>query len=55
MIRGLDHFKNRFKKYSDNFVLIGGVSSYILLEEVGATRVRPTKDLDIVLFFKTLG
>lgn len=52
MIRGLDHFKSYFEQYSESFILIGGVASYLLLEEAGALRVRPTKDLDIVLILK---
>jgi hypothetical protein len=52
MIRGLEHFKERFKDYSDDFILVGGVASYVLLDEAGAERVRPTKDLDIVLMMK---
>ncbi len=52
MIRGLDHFRERFKDYSDDFILVGGVASYVLLDEAGADRVRPTKDLDIVLMMK---
>ncbi len=49
MIRGLNHFKDYFREYSEHFVLIGGVASYLLLDEAGASRVRATKDLDIVL------
>ena len=52
MIRGLGHFRERFKDFSDDFILVGGVASYILLDEAGADRVRPTKDLDIVLIMK---
>ena len=52
MIRGLEHFKEKFKAFSDDFILVGGVASYVLLEEAGAERVRPTKDLDIVLMMK---
>jgi hypothetical protein len=52
MIHGLAHFKNRFSKYSDNFILVGGVATHLQLEFAGATRVRPTKDLDIVLMMK---
>lgn len=52
MIRGLDHFRRHFKGYSHDFVLVGGVAGFLLLDEVGAPRVRPTKDLDIVLFLK---
>lgn len=52
MIRGLEHFRERFKGYSDDFILVGGAATYILLDEAGAERVRPTKDLDIVLILK---
>lgn len=52
MIRGLEHFKAFFKNYSDNFILVGGVATYLLLEDAGATKVRATKDLDIVLIMK---
>ena len=52
MVRGLDHFKNYFRQYSENFILVGGVASYLLLDEVGASKVRPTKDLDIVVIMK---
>lgn len=49
MIRGLSHFKRSFKDYSEEFILVGGVATYLLLDEVGAERVRATKDLDIVI------
>lgn len=49
MIKGLDHFKKNFSQFSDDYVLIGGVASFLQLESMGAPRVRPTKDLDIVL------
>lgn len=52
MIRGLDHFKDKFKNYKEDFILVGGVASYLLLDEAGAARIRPTKDLDIVLLMK---
>lgn len=52
MIRGLDHFKDYFRQYSENFILVGGIATHLLLEEVGASRIRPTKDLDIVLIMK---
>jgi hypothetical protein len=52
MIKGLDHFKEYFREHSENFILVGGVATYLLLDEVGAPRVRPTKDLDIVLIMK---
>src|SRR3989338_480304 len=52
MVRGLNHFKEYFREHSENFILVGGVASYLLLNEAGAPRVRPTKDLDIVLIMK---
>jgi hypothetical protein len=52
VVRGLNHFKEYFREYSENFILVGGVASYLLLSDVGASRVRPTKDLDIVLILK---
>lgn len=42
MIRGLDHFRRYFNDYSEEFILVGGVATYLLLEEVGALRVRAT-------------
>ncbi|MBX3032498.1 MAG: hypothetical protein KF865_01140 [Bdellovibrionaceae bacterium] len=52
MIRGLEHFKEHFRKHAENFILVGGVASHLLLEEAGASKLRPTKDLDIVLAMK---
>lgn len=52
MIRGLDHFKKFFSTHAESFILVGGVASYLLLEEAGAPRVRPTKDLDVVLLMR---
>jgi len=52
MVKGLEHFKEYFRDHSENFILVGGVATYLLLDEAGAPRVRPTKDLDIVLIVK---
>lgn len=52
MIRGLEHFKDYFRDYSENFILMGGVASYLLLDEAGVPKKRATKDLDIVLMMK---
>lgn len=52
MVRGLDHFTKYFRHYSENFILVGGVASHLLLEDAGAARVRPTKDLDILVIMK---
>jgi hypothetical protein len=55
MIRGLEHFKSYFLQYKDDFILVGGVASYLLLEEAGAAKIRPTRDLDIVLILSPSG
>lgn len=52
MIKGWNHFKENFRQYKDSFILVGGVASHLQLEEIGAPRVRPTRDLDIVLMIK---
>lgn len=52
MVKGLEHFKDYFRAHSENFILVGGVATYLLLDEVGAAKVRATKDLDIVLIMK---
>ncbi|WP_224558044.1 hypothetical protein [Pectobacterium versatile] len=52
-IRGLGLFGEYFKDYQDQYVLIGGVASWITLDEVGEP-FRSTKDLDIVLIIETL-
>lgn len=49
MIRGLDHFKDAFKDYVEDYVFIGGVATYLQLQEMGANKIRATKDLDIVI------
>ncbi len=53
MIAGLDFFRNHFRDYTDQYVLIGGTACHILFEEAGVT-FRATKDLDIVLFIEVL-
>ena len=53
MIRGLDKFKERFAGLADQYVLIGGTATYILLTDAGL-EPRATKDLDIVLCLEAL-
>ena len=53
MVNGLQIFKERFKFFLDQYVLIGGTACDILLEEAGLG-FRATKDLDIVLCIETL-
>ncbi|ADW75654.1 MULTISPECIES: hypothetical protein [Rahnella] len=52
-IRGLKLFGEYFKKYQDQYVLIGGVASWITMDEAGE-EFRATKDLDIVLIIEAL-
>lgn len=48
MVMGLDLFKKHFREYQDQYVLIGGTASTVVMEEAGLD-FRATKDLDIVL------
>lgn len=52
-IRGLDVFGQAFSEYREQFVLIGGVASWLTLDEAGQS-FRATKDLDIVLVIEAL-
>lgn len=53
MIKGLKLFQERFKRFSDQYVLIGGSACWVLMNESGL-RFRRTRDLDIVLMVETL-
>jgi hypothetical protein len=48
MVNGLDLFREYFKDFQNNYVLIGGTACYIFMEDAGID-FRATKDLDIVL------
>jgi hypothetical protein len=52
-IRGLDVFGQHFSEYRDQYVLIGGVASWLTMDEAGQS-FRATKDLDIVLVIEAL-
>lgn len=52
-MRGLDLFKNRFSRFSKNYILIGGTACTIAMEQSGLV-FRATKDLDIVLCIEIL-
>ena len=47
-IRGIEHFTKYFKEFKNDYVIIGGGASAILLEDVGL-EFRATKDIDIVI------
>ncbi len=48
MVHGIEVFREYFKEYSHQYVLIGGTACDILLDDLGSS-FRATKDLDIVL------
>lgn len=52
-IRGLEVFGAAFSAYREQFVLIGGVASWLTMDEAGQS-FRATKDLDVVLVIEAL-
>ncbi|MCO6055887.1 hypothetical protein NG726_04290 [Pseudomonas sp. MOB-449] len=52
-IRGLELFGQHFNAYRQQYVMIGGVASWITMDEAGG-EFRATKDLDIVLVIEAL-
>jgi hypothetical protein len=53
MVKGVDKFRECFKDYSDQFILIGGTACDFLMREAGL-EFRRTKDIDIVLIIEVL-
>ena len=53
MVRGLNKFKEFFREFSGNYLLIGGAACDRQLENAGLD-FRATKDLDIVLIVEAL-
>ena len=53
MVKGLDVFRNHFRKYINRYILIGGTACDLAMEEAGLP-FRATKDLDIVLCIEAL-
>ena len=53
MVKGLDVFRERFRGYSDRYMLIGGTACDLAMREAGL-EFRATKDLDIVLCVEVL-
>lgn len=53
MVKGLETFRNYFKGYEDQYVLIGGTACDIIFES-NDTSFRSTRDLDIVLIVEAL-
>lgn len=53
MVHGLSHFRDFFKGYEDQYILIGGSACSIIVEDQGGD-FRATKDLDIVIIAEAL-
>jgi hypothetical protein len=53
MVKGLERFRDHFKAFTDQYVLIGGAACYLAMDEAGVD-FRATKDLDIVLCIEAL-
>lgn len=53
MVKGLDVFREYFKEYVGNYVIIGGTATGILLKQSGL-RPRATKDIDAILIIEAL-
>lgn len=53
MVRGLNVFRERFRPFSDQYVLIGGTAATLAMEDAGLA-FRATKDLDVVLHVEAL-
>lgn len=53
MVYGLEKFKEYFKNFNYNYVLIGGTACDILLNSMG-NDFRATKDFDVVLLLEAL-
>ena len=54
MVKGLDIFREYFKDYTDQYVLIGGTACTVAFEQQNESFGRTTKDLDIVLIVEAL-
>lgn len=53
MIEGLERFRDHFREFTDQYVLIGGAACDLAMEAAGLP-FRATKDLDIVLCVEAL-
>ncbi|WP_312459224.1 hypothetical protein [Proteiniclasticum sp.] len=54
MIHGLHKFREYFQDFKDNYVITGGLASYLLLDDAGFDMARATKDIDLVLSVEAL-
>ncbi|MCC6277419.1 MAG: hypothetical protein IT289_05845 [Oligoflexia bacterium] len=53
-VRGVDHFSNFFKDFSDHYVIIGGTAASEILED-NELDFRVTKDVDMVILTNASG
>jgi len=53
MVKGAERFRDYFRDYTDQYVLIGGTACDISFEN-NAADFRATKDLDVVLIVEAL-
>jgi len=53
MVKGLDVFIKYFKKFSQNYVIIGGTACDLIIDEAGFYP-RATKDIDLILVVEAL-
>ena len=53
MVRGIDSFKEWFRGFESNYVVIGGTACDLLMSETGAA-FRATRDIDMVLIVEAL-
>jgi hypothetical protein len=53
MVRGLEIFKEYFKDYSENYIIIGGTACDVIIDNAGF-EARATKDIDIILIVEAL-
>ena len=53
MVVGLQNFRERFGRFDDQFVIIGGTACELLMSEEELD-FRATKDIDVVLIVENL-
>lgn len=53
MVGGIDKFRDAFKAFSDNFVIIGGTACDVILQDTDM-RPRATMDIDIVVIVENM-
>ena len=53
MVKGIEIFKEYFRDYTDEYVLIGGAACDIIFDDSNAS-FRVTRDLDMVLIIEAL-